>query len=92
MENLILKEEQKELIAFIKERYPVGSEIWDDTRSGPFIVWKNSIFEVFELDYAERPDDADVYVEFYVRKPGKYSDRFYIKAWPKKWLLKKYQK
>lgn len=71
--------------AWIKERYPVGTEIWDDTRSGPFTVRKDSIFEVFEDDPASGIHE---YVTFTVRHPGKYSDRFQVKTVPIRWIIK----
>jgi hypothetical protein len=84
----LIPKEKKELLAFIRNRYPVGSEVWDQTRSGPFIVRKNSIFAVYELDYAERPEkETDVIVEFLVRSPGKYSDFFSVCSMPKGWIL-----
>lgn len=84
----LIPKEKKELISYIRKRYPIGSEVWDDTRSGPFIVRKNSVFAVYEFDYAERPENnLDVEVEFLVRSPGKYSDFFYVCSMKKGWIF-----
>ena len=79
-EKLIDPKERRRLIDYIKAKCPVGTEIWDDTRSGPFTIRKNSIFAVAEDEYLIRPyDEEDVDLEFLVRKPGKYSDFWRIK-------------
>lgn len=73
--------ERKKYISYIKARNPIGSEIWDRARSQPFIVRKNSIFDVREFKYNKesKPEkDSDHWIEFMVRKPGKYSDWYGI--------------
>lgn len=88
--------ERKEIISFIKNRYPIESLIFDSTRgSEPFKIKKNSVFEVYEWEYSEefKPEhDKDFYVDFCIKNPGRYSPIYYICCLPKKWILKKYQK
>jgi hypothetical protein len=80
--------ERKILINFIKARYPIGSEIVDETRSQPFTVRKDSVFEVMEWDYREKPEDnRNVYVDFLIRCRGKYSENYFIMAYPKGWAF-----
>jgi hypothetical protein len=73
-EKLIDPKERRRLIAYIKAKYPVGTEVWDDCRSGPFTIRKNSIFAVAEDDDLVRSEEEMVGLEFLVRKPGKYTD------------------
>lgn len=75
--------EKKKYINWIKERYPVGTEVWDDNRSEPINVRKDSIFEVFEDDPA---DGIHEYITFTVRQPGKYTSRWQFKTIPIRWI------
>jgi hypothetical protein len=80
--------QRKRLIAFIKAKYPIGSFVYDSTRSKPYKVKKTSVFEVQEWDYNEEfmpENDEDIFVDFLVRDAGKYSESYMIKAYPKKW-------
>jgi len=84
----ISKQQRKDLIAFIKARYPIGSLVYDNTRSQPYRVKKTSVFVVSEWDYSEEfmPDnDSDIFVDFLVRDSGRYSELYFIKTHPKKW-------
>lgn len=86
--------ERKELLEFIKLKYPVGSMIWDSTCSQPYKIHKRSVFEINVWTYDDynddmRPSDETHYtVEFYVKNPGKYSSVHHLKSYPKKWVLK----
>ena len=81
------KDEEKKYLDYIKFRYPVGSYVYDDTRSQPYKVTKRSIFKVFERDdYAIRPDDDYIDIYFLVRDPGKYKEFFFIESKLKKYL------
>ena len=85
--------ERKEAIAFIKRFFPIGSEVWESTCSAPLRITKRTVFEAIEFEYNDkmRPDlDKDREVDFYAHEPGKYTRRYSLKFWPKKWFLKKY--
>lgn len=87
--------DRKEYLEFIKNKYPIGSFIYDNTRSEPYKVSKRSIFEIYEFEYNEESqpiNDGDVWIEFYIRNTGKHSENYYIKCCPKNWILKRYQK
>jgi hypothetical protein len=88
LKNMIA--ETKQLLAFIKSRYPVGSLIHDTTRSQPYRVKKTSVFEAYDWDYSEEfmpKDNRDVYVDFLVRDRGKYAEPYFIQSLPKKWCI-----
>lgn len=62
---------------FLKRKYPVGTEIYDSTRSGgPYIIKKYTVFEIHPWtkdDYNPDclPDSPDDYcIDFIVRNPG----------------------
>lgn len=62
---------------FLKERYPIGMEIWDSVRSGgPYVINKRTVFEIHRWkkeDYNPDflPDDKDHYnIDVSVRNPG----------------------
>jgi len=84
----IIPHDKKDLIKFIKSRYPIGSEIIDPVRSGYFTIRKTSVFEVREWDYSDeyKPDNEnDVYLDFLVRKPGKHTDLYSVETIKRKW-------
>lgn len=84
----ISNKERKKLIGFIKTKYPVGSLVYDDTRSQPYRVKKTSVFHVSEWDYSPdfQPENSeDVQIDFLVRDTGKHSELYFIKALPRKW-------
>ncbi len=84
--------DKKIALAYIKSKYPVGLEIYDRTRSGSFIIRKNSIFEVFsDADEVAEFNPEYEYYEFLVRKPGKYSPLYYIKQTPKRLIFEYYE-
>lgn len=75
--NIKDKEFLRKAKKWAKERWPVGTEIWDGTRSEPFKIKKNTVFAIFEFEYAEEfqpENDNDIWIEILVRNPGKYSD------------------
>lgn len=85
---MITPKQKKELIAFAKWRWPVGTTIWDPTCSEPYTIKKRTVYEIMEWDYSERfmPDkDEDFNVDFLVRDPGKYTRFHSLKTYPKKW-------
>ena len=71
------KQERKKYITYIKARNPIGSKIWNSARSRPFIVKKNSVFDVREFEYNEesKPEkESDHWLDFMVRDPGKHTN------------------
>ena len=75
------KQERKKYITYIKARNPIGTEIWDHTRSQPFVVRKNSVFDVREFEYNEesKPEkESDHWLDFLVRDPGKHTSWYTI--------------
>lgn len=71
----------KQLIRkYCKERYPIGTEIHDSTRStycnGPYVINKRTVFEIYPWkaeDYNPvfLPEDPeDYYIELLVRNPS----------------------
>lgn len=74
---LKIPKNKRKYIKWIKDQYPIGSLIWDDCRSEPFKVRKDSVFEVF-LDDPISGDHEEV--QFLIRHPGKNTDRFPIKC------------
>ena len=65
---------------YIKDKNPIGTEIWDWTTSpdhnGPYIINKRSVFDIYDFEYNDEslPDDPeDRMVEFLVHNPGRES-------------------
>ena len=84
--------DKKIALAYIKSRYPLGSEIVDGTRSGSIIIKKDSVFEVFsDSDEVAEFNPEYEYYEFLVRKPRKFSPLYYIRQTPKRWLFEYYE-
>jgi hypothetical protein len=62
---------------FLKERYPIGTDVWDSCRhGGPYVINKRTVFEIHRWkkeDYNPDflPDDIDhYYIDVSVRNPG----------------------
>ena len=68
---------------WIKKRYPIGSEVWDDSSSEPLRIRKDTIFEVFEDDPAEGPPTE---ITFTARQPGKHTSRWQFRTVPINWI------
>jgi hypothetical protein len=81
--ELEIPKNKRKYIKWIKDRYPVGRFVYDDSRSEAFYVRKNSVFEVFLDDPA---DGVHEWVTFTVRRPGKDSDRIIIDCILIKWI------
>jgi hypothetical protein len=85
-----IPKDKKALIKFIKARYPIGSLVYDITRSQPYKIKKQSVFEVYEWEYEIGPEDeGDVYLDFLVRDTGKLSEFYSIDSYPRKWCYEK---
>ncbi len=70
---------------FLKEKYPIGTEVWDSVRSGgPYVVNKRTVFDIFRWkkeDYNPDflPDNPDkYYIEALVRNPGKNTVSYHL--------------
>lgn len=74
--------ERQEYLKFIKERYPIGSEVNDITCSQLYYINKRTVFEAHPWkpeDYNDlhRPEkDKDYFIEFTCHNPGKH-ERIY---------------
>jgi hypothetical protein len=82
---------KKLAINFIKGKYPIGTEVFDDCRSGSFTVRKNSVFEAFEFEYNEesQPETPDEdWIDFTVRAPGKHSEVWGLKTYERGYVFK----
>ncbi len=80
---------KKLLRKYIKDMYPVGTEVYDSCRQRgeiPYIVKKYSVFEIHpwkKSDYNPDflPDDPDDYtIEFLVRDPGNESPLYGLRS------------
>jgi hypothetical protein len=72
---------------FLKERYPIGTEVWDSVRhGGPYVINKRTVFEIHRWEKEDYnpdflPDDRDKYwIDICVRNPGKYSINYKLKC------------
>lgn len=87
--------ELQECREYIKWKYPVGTVIEDETRSVPYTIKKNSVFNIY-FDSAEdyndmfRPtEDKEYKVYFYVRNAGT-GIEYKLEEKEKQYILKKY--
>ena len=71
---------------FLKERYPIGTEVWDSCRSGgPYVINKRTVFEIHRWEKEDYnpdflPDERDEYnIEVLVRNPGD-SPNYHLKS------------
>lgn len=69
----------KQFRKFIKWRLPVGAVIHDVTCSQPYVIKKNTVFDIHVWGYEDyndemRPEhEQDYYVEFACHDPGKHT-------------------
>lgn len=89
--------ERQEYIAFIKERYPIGTTFWEPTCSEPYTINKNTVFRVhpwLATDYNDesRPDDEkDYIVDFTCHNAGKDTRDYNLNCYRRKDILSKYK-
>lgn len=81
--ELEIPKNKRKYIKWIKDRYPVGSFVYDHSRSEAYTVRKDSVFEVFLDDPA---DGVHEWMTFTVRHPGKHTDRVIIDTYYIKWI------
>jgi hypothetical protein len=88
---MISKEDKKKALAYIKARFPVGTEIWDPTCSQPYRIREYSVFDIYDdLDDMAEPCEALVQFEFLVHNPGKLTRTHWVQSTPKRWVLDYY--
>ena len=88
---MITFKEKKQLVQGVKNLKPIGTEIYDPVRSEPYTIHKQSVFEIYEFEYADEyiPDNnGDIEVEVLVRNRGKHTPPYLIGYYEKKYLLK----
>jgi hypothetical protein len=89
---IVKGENKKKAVAYIKDRYPIGSIIVDSHRSGTLKIKKNSIFEVHsDCDQVANFKPEYEYYCFNVRNPGCDVD-YHIRHTPKRWIMEYYEK
>jgi hypothetical protein len=89
---LVKGKDKKIATAYIKARYPIGTEIFDSVRSGSFIIKKDSVFEIHsDSDQVVEFNPKYEAYEFLVHKPGKYSPNYHIRHTPKRWVFDYYE-
>lgn len=89
--------ERQECLKYIKEMYPIGTEVWDDVRSQPMTIRKSSVFIVRiwkPEDYNDqmRPsEDKDYFVDFLVKAQGRNAPIYSLEFASKRNILEKYK-
>ena len=83
--------EKKIIIAYLKQRYPIGTVIYDPVRGDhPLKIKKNSTFIVEEWNYSDEfkpTNNGDIAVDCMVKDAGKYSPLYDLCIIYKKWVI-----
>lgn len=80
-------------LAYIRHRHPIGTEVYDSTRSGSYRITKNSVFEVYsDRDQVAEFDERYEDYQFMVRNPGKNSPNYHIRYTPRRWVFDYFKK
>jgi L-amino acid N-acyltransferase YncA len=83
---MLTNEEKKKALAYIRYRYPIGSEIYDDFCYHPYFIHKHSVYSVVEEDENETVE-LHKRLQFIVRDAGRDTVNYFFHNLPKNWVM-----
>lgn len=83
---MLTQEEKKKALAYVRHRFPAGTEVYGHACAHPYFIHKRSVYEVREEDENETVE-YNKFLDFSVRDAGSDTVSYFFHSLAKNWVM-----